>query len=147
MVYSLILSFIANDNNPTGIGLTPRETIRFGNLEFIIDRLGRLSLSPVEGDSGAIFVGMVHNGSPSLHTALKDSSEEGGTTSGIGGSPGYPSSRGCNVAIPTVPITTTPVPENTPTLLTILTVMVWTVAPQLGMELLPNQQQAYQEEQ
>jgi hypothetical protein len=140
MVYSLILSFIANDNNPTGIGLTPRETIRFGNLEFIIDRLGRLSLSPVEGDSGAIFVGMVHNGSPSLHTALKDSSEEGGTTSGIGGSSGYPSSRGCNVAILTVPITTTPVLENTPTLLTILTVMVWTVAPQLGMELLPNQQ-------
>jgi hypothetical protein len=39
----------------------------------------------------------------------------------------------------TIPITTTSVPENTPVLLTIPTVMVWTVAPQLGIEILPDQ--------
>jgi hypothetical protein len=31
-------------------------------------------LSPQEGDSGAIFIGKVHNASPSLQTALEDSS-------------------------------------------------------------------------
>jgi hypothetical protein len=44
---------------------------------------------------------------------------------------------------PIVPITTTLAMENTLALMTILTVMVRTVAPQLGMELLPDQQQAY----
>jgi hypothetical protein len=79
--------FVANDNNPTGIGLALGETICFGSLEFTTDRLGRLSLSPEDGDLGAIFIGMVHSGSPSLHTALKDSSNECGATSGAGGAP------------------------------------------------------------
>jgi hypothetical protein len=56
MVTSLKLSFVANGNNPTGVGLTLGETICFDNLEFTVDRLGRLSLSPEEGDSGTIFV-------------------------------------------------------------------------------------------
>jgi hypothetical protein len=46
-----------------------------------------------------------------------------------------------------VPITTTPASENIPALQTILMVPVWTVEPQQGMELLPIQQQACQEEQ
>jgi hypothetical protein len=45
-----------------------------------------------------------------------------------------------------VPITTTPVPESTPMLLTVPMVTVWTAVPQPGMDLLPNQQQANQEE-
>jgi hypothetical protein len=56
MVTSLKLSLVVNGNNLTGIGLTPSKTIHFGSLEFIVDRLGRLSLSPYEGDSSAIFV-------------------------------------------------------------------------------------------
>jgi hypothetical protein len=51
------------------------------------------------------------------------------------------------VVTPADPITATPAPENTPALQTILTVTVRTMVPQLGMELLPDQQQAYQEEQ
>jgi hypothetical protein len=51
------------------------------------------------------------------------------------------------VVTPTVLITTTPLPENTPALQTISTVTVQTVAPQPGMELLLVQQQAYLEEQ
>jgi hypothetical protein len=82
---------ISNGNNPTGVGLSSGKTIHFDCLEFTVDRLGRLSLSPYEWDSTAIFVGMVHNGSPSLHTTLKDSSNEGGTTSSAGGSSGSPS--------------------------------------------------------
>jgi hypothetical protein len=40
---------------------------------------------------------------------------------------------------PTDLITTTLAPENTPALQTILTIMVRTVVPQLGMEFLPDQ--------
>jgi hypothetical protein len=45
------------------------------------------------------------------------------------------------------PIITTPVPESTPALQTIPTVMVRMAVPQPGIELLLDQQQAYQEEQ
>jgi hypothetical protein len=51
------------------------------------------------------------------------------------------------VATLTVSITTTPVLETTSAFQTILTVTVWIVAPQPGMELLPMQQQTNQEEQ
>jgi hypothetical protein len=51
------------------------------------------------------------------------------------------------VVTPVVPITTTPLPESTLTLLTIPTVQLWTTAPQPGNVLLFEQQQAYQEEQ
>jgi hypothetical protein len=52
MVTSPKLSFVANDNNPTGVSLA---------------------------------LGMVHSGSPSSHTTLEDSSDEGGATSGVRG--------------------------------------------------------------
>jgi hypothetical protein len=83
MVPSQKLSFVANDNNPTNIGLTLGSIIYFGSLEFTTDRL---SLSPVEGDSSAIFIGMVHSGMPSLHTTLEETSDKDDATSGTGGS-------------------------------------------------------------
>jgi hypothetical protein len=89
---------------------------------------------------------MMHNGSPSLHTILEESFDGSSTTSGEGGSFGSPGPQGCNMVTPTVPITTTPPSENTPALLTIPTVTVQTAAPQPGVGLLPEQQQAYQEE-
>jgi hypothetical protein len=36
-------------------------------------------------DLGTIIVGMVHSGSPSLHTILEESSDEGDIASGEGG--------------------------------------------------------------
>jgi hypothetical protein len=57
MVYSLKLTFIANGNNWTGVGLFPSETIWFGSLEFTVDRFSNLSLSPEGNDSGIVFIG------------------------------------------------------------------------------------------
>jgi hypothetical protein len=91
MVYSPKLSFIANGKNPTNVGLALGETICFSSLEFTANRLGRLSLSPQEGDSGTTFGRMVHSGSPSLHIAIEDSSDEGSVASGEGGSSRSPS--------------------------------------------------------
>jgi hypothetical protein len=39
------LSFIANDNNPIGVGLALCSSIHFGSLEFNADRFHHLSLS------------------------------------------------------------------------------------------------------
>jgi hypothetical protein len=85
MVTSPKLSFVANGSNPIGVGLALGETICFGSLEFTTDHLSRLSLSPYDGDSSAIFVGMVRNRSLNLHTALADSSNEGSATSSTRG--------------------------------------------------------------
>jgi hypothetical protein len=50
MVPSPKLSFIANGNHLTGVGLAPGSTIHFGSLEFTAEHLVRLSLSPQEWD-------------------------------------------------------------------------------------------------
>jgi hypothetical protein len=84
MVHSTKLTFIANSNNLTDVGLALGETICFGSLEFTVDHFSNLSLSLEGNDSCFIFVGMVHNGSLSLHTILEDSSDEGDMTSGGG---------------------------------------------------------------
>jgi hypothetical protein len=76
------------------VGLALGETICFSSLEFTTYCLGCLSLSPKEDESGTLFVGMVHSRMPSLHTALEDSSDEGGAASGKGGSSGSPGPEG-----------------------------------------------------
>jgi hypothetical protein len=143
MIPSLKLSFITNDNNPTTVSLALGSTIRFSRREFTTDRLGHLSLSPQEWDSGAVFIGMVHNGSPSQCTTLEECNDEDGAASVIGESYGSPCPRGCNVVTSADPIIAMPASENTPVLQTMPTVMVQMAVPQPGMKLLPNQQQAY----
>jgi hypothetical protein len=85
MVPSPKLSFVANSNNPIGVGLAPGSTIHFDTLEITVGRLGCLSLSPPEWDSSSIFIRMVHSGSTSLRTTLEKFSNEEGATSGTGG--------------------------------------------------------------
>jgi hypothetical protein len=90
MAHSPKLSFVANGNNLTGVGLAPDSTNHFGCLEFTADQHGLLSLSPQKWDSGTIFIGMVHSGSPSLCTTLEESSNEDHTASGTEGRSGSP---------------------------------------------------------
>jgi hypothetical protein len=97
MVYSPKLTLVANGYNSIGVGLALGETIYFGSLEFTDDRFGNLSLSPEGGDPGAIFVGMVHGGTLSLHTVLEESSNEGDASSAGGASSSFLSPRGCNM--------------------------------------------------
>jgi hypothetical protein len=90
MIPSPKLFFLANINNLTGVGLAPGSTIHFGSLEFTVDCLGHLSLSPQEGDSSAIFVGTVNSRMPSLHTTLKETFDEDSSASSTDGSSGSP---------------------------------------------------------
>jgi hypothetical protein len=69
MVTSPKLSFVANDNNLTDIGLALGETIHFSSLGFTANCLGHLSLPPYERDSSVIFIEMVHSGTPLLHNS------------------------------------------------------------------------------
>jgi hypothetical protein len=85
MVYSLKLTFVANGKNSTDIGLAPVKTIWFGSLKFTANHFSNLSLSPVGDDSHTVFVGMVHNGLPSVHTIHEESSNDGDASLGRGG--------------------------------------------------------------
>jgi hypothetical protein len=147
MVHSSKLIIVVNGNHQNDVGFALGETICFGSLELNIDRFGSLSLSHEGNDSGIIFMGMVHSRSLSLHTILKESLDEGDTTSSGWGGSDFTIYRGCNVVTPTVPITTTPASEGTPATLTISTVPLWTTVPQLDPGLPPKELQAYQEEQ
>jgi hypothetical protein len=42
------------------------KTIRFGSLEFVVDRFSGLSLSTLGGSSGAVVMGPTHGGPPLL---------------------------------------------------------------------------------
>jgi hypothetical protein len=91
MVHSMKPIIVANGNKLTGIGFTLVETICFGSLEFITDRFSNLNLSPEGNDLGAVFVGIVHSGSPSLHHVLEESTDEDDTTFNGRGTPASPS--------------------------------------------------------
>jgi hypothetical protein len=65
------LVVITNDSNLFGVKLAWGETIHFGNLEFITGCFDNLSLSTEWNDLGAVFVGMAHSGSLSLHALLE----------------------------------------------------------------------------
>jgi hypothetical protein len=82
-----------------------------------------MSIYPEGNESGIVFIGMVHSKSPSLHTILEESANEGDTTSSGGGNSGFPISRGCNVVTPIVLVTTTAPPKGTLVPLTILMVV------------------------
>jgi hypothetical protein len=88
MVHSEKLTIVTDDNYQTDVGFALGKTIRFGRWEFIAERFGSRSLSTEGNDSGVVFVRMAHNGLSSLHTILKESTNEGETASSGWGSSG-----------------------------------------------------------
>jgi hypothetical protein len=90
IVHSPKIAIVANGKHQTSVGFTLGETIHFGSLVFIADHFGNLSLSPEGNDSCAIFMGIVHNRLPSLHTILKESVDEDDMSSSRGASSIFP---------------------------------------------------------
>jgi hypothetical protein len=131
MVHSPKLTIITNGKHQTCVSLTLGEIICFSSL----------ILSSEGNTLDAVFMGMAHSGSSSLHTILEDSTDVGNTTSSRGRSSSFPVSRECNVVTPSVPIMSAAPSEGTPTPLAITTVPLWTAAPQPYPMLIPEQQQ------
>jgi hypothetical protein len=102
---------------------------------------------PEGKDSGAVFVGVAHSGSPSLHVILEEFTGEDDSTSSEGRSSSFPISRGYNMVTLIIPITTTPPSEGTPVPLTIPTVLQWATVPQPDTGLILERLWTYQEEQ
>jgi hypothetical protein len=63
MVHSPKLITVTSNHHQAYVGFTLGEAIRFGSLEFIVDRFSNPSLSPE-----AVFMGVAHSGS--LHYTL-----------------------------------------------------------------------------
>jgi hypothetical protein len=94
MVHSPKPVVVTNGNNLNDGEFAQGETIHFGNMEFITDCFGNMSLSPEGNESCIVFIGMVHSRSPSLHSILEESSNEGDTASSRGGRSGFPALEG-----------------------------------------------------
>jgi hypothetical protein len=90
MVLSSTLTVTTDSEWLTCGGFSLGKTVRFRSLEFIADCSGSLSLSPKGTDSGTIFMGIAHSGSPSLRSILEDSTEVFYTTSSREGSSSFP---------------------------------------------------------
>jgi hypothetical protein len=119
MVHSPKLTIIADSKHQTGSSFTLGKTARFGSMSLFDE--GNVSV--------AVFVGMAHNGSLSLHTIVEDSTDEGDRASSRGRCSAFPISQECNMVTPSVPITTTPLSEGTPMPLAIAIAPLWTAAP------------------
>jgi hypothetical protein len=90
MVPSSTLTVATDSEHLTCGGFSLSKTIHLGSFEFIADYFGGLSLSPRRSNSGAIFMGSTHSGSPSPWWAMIEkstkefhttASEEGGSDS------------------------------------------------------------------
>jgi hypothetical protein len=98
------------------VELTQYEAIHFEGLKFITDKSYNQSVLPERSDLGAVFMGMAHSGSPSLHAILEESPSEGDSASNDGESSDFPIPQECNVVASAFPIATTPLSEEAPTL-------------------------------
>jgi hypothetical protein len=83
-------------------------------------------------------MGLVHSGSPSLHTILEESLSVDNLTSSDGGSSGFPIPQDCNVVTSVIPIVTTPLSKATLMLQTIPTVPQRAAVPQPYTKFLPE---------
>jgi hypothetical protein len=82
MVPSFAITVAADDEHLTCGGFSLGDTVRLGNIEFIADYFGGLSLNTRRGDIGTAFMGSTHSGaSTPWRTMIEDSTNEVLTTS------------------------------------------------------------------
>jgi hypothetical protein len=96
------------------VKLTQDKAILYEDLEFIADHSDNLNSTLERGAFDAVVRGMSCIGPQSLHGILEESPSEDDSESSEGESSGFPLQRACNAVIPAIPITTTPLPEETP---------------------------------
>jgi hypothetical protein len=95
MVSPSSIAIIADCEHLVCSGFSLGELVHLGNLEFITDYFGGLSLSPRRGNEGTIFVGSTRSGASTLkQVTVGDSTEEFLTMSSGEGRFGHPSPDG-----------------------------------------------------
>jgi hypothetical protein len=116
MVPSSVLAIAANSECLSCSGFSLGETIRFGSLEFIINRFGGLSLSPMGDGSNAIVMGSTCGEPPSpLWAMMGDSVAEFHMASDGEGKINLLSTRRYVMGASPAPATTISRLESTPT--------------------------------
>jgi hypothetical protein len=125
MVHSSALAVSNDVERLMCAGFSLGETICFGSLEFIINCFGGLSLSPKGCDPGTALMGTTCNGSPSLRTTIKDSTEEFYMTSSGEGSSDLLVSRRHDTGALLAPVTTTSWLEDAQATQAMTTVPPW----------------------
>jgi hypothetical protein len=120
------------------------ETIRFESLEFVTDRFGGLSLSPMGNGSDTIIMGSAHGRPPSsLWSITGDSAEDFHTTSDKEGRIDLPSPRMCSTGVLPAPTTTISWLESNPTTQATMTILPWQEMPQPNIDLILERRHAH----
>jgi hypothetical protein len=105
-------------------GFSLSKTIFFGSLEFIIDRFGSLSLSPMGDISDTIIKGLALGGPPSpLRAMMGDMASDGE------GRIDHPSPRRCGMEFSPAPATTISWSESIPIAQATETIPPWQATP------------------
>jgi hypothetical protein len=115
MVHSSMLAVTTDGEYLMYGGFSLGDTVCFECLKFIVNCFSSLSLSPKGSDSGAIFMGTTHHGSPSLHAMIEDSSDEFYMASSGEESSSLPASWRQSMGAPPAATATTLCLEDAPT--------------------------------
>jgi hypothetical protein len=129
IVHSSTLVVSTNGERLRCGGFSISETIHFGSLEFIVDCLGDLRLSPKGSNPSVVFVSTTRSGSLSLWAMIEDSVEEFYMPSSGEGSSGLPVSRRHETRALPLLVITTPWLEDIPATQAMMTASPWTPAP------------------
>jgi hypothetical protein len=113
MVPSSSITIAADGECLTCGGFSLSKTIHFGSLEFLIDRLGGMSLSPMGDGSDVVAMGSAHGGPLLPQWTMMGDSAEGFSTAPVGeGRTDLPSPRRHDTRAMPASTTTIPRPEN-----------------------------------
>jgi hypothetical protein len=130
MVHASMLVITTDSEHLTYGRFSQGETICFGSWKFIANCFDILSLYPMGNDSSIVFVGTACSRSLSMHPIIENPTDEFYTTPGREGSSDFPIFQRHSIGTMSIPITTTPWPEDASTPQTIATVLPRAIVPQ-----------------